>query len=430
MRRYYLHTRHHGIFYAELVTTEGCKLTARSTGTRDRDEALLTIAEWLKSGIPTGHLRKPRPMEVATGLEAILKSIRKTGLNGDDALQIVSLLKAQELIDIPVVKAGKGNVLFTDFLEKFWDYEKSPYVREKLAHGHSIGKTHCYDMSNRVRSAWIPALKGRTLSSITKADLKEFSLALSDKGLAPGSINRTMLVGTTALSWAFQEGMIPTNPTGGLVRFSGKTKKRGVLTPKEAAAVFSIPWKDKRAYAGNLLSITTGLRSGEVLALRNSDISLVGNVLFIKHSWSSADGLKTPKNGEDRKVPLLLKVREKLVELIQENPHKVVDPFVFYGALANKPLDEKVLLNGLKDACREAGIDPVAKGIVFHSHRHYYAARMADKMTAEQVSRITGHKSMAVFEEYADHVIAENLEAAGAIGAEVFGNILLFEKGA
>jgi hypothetical protein len=55
---------------------------------------------------------------------------------------------------------------------------------------------------------------------------------------------------------------------------------------------------------------------------------------------------------------------------------------------------------------------------------------MADRMTAEQVSRITGHKSRAVFEEYADHIIAENLEAAEAIGAEVFGNILSFRKGA
>lgn len=134
MRRYYLHTRHHGIFYAELVSPEGYKLTAHSTGTRDRDEALLKVAEWLKSGIPTGRLRKPRPMAVATGLEAILKSIRKTGLNGDDAMQIVSLLKSQELVDIPVIKVGKGNVLFTDFLERFWDYDKSPYVRNKLAH--------------------------------------------------------------------------------------------------------------------------------------------------------------------------------------------------------------------------------------------------------------------------------------------------------
>jgi hypothetical protein len=46
MRRYYLPTRHNGMFYAELVDPQtGLKLTARSTVTKDRDNALLKIAE-------------------------------------------------------------------------------------------------------------------------------------------------------------------------------------------------------------------------------------------------------------------------------------------------------------------------------------------------------------------------------------------------
>jgi len=37
MRRYYLHTRNNGTFYAELVDPQtGIKLTARSTGTKNR----------------------------------------------------------------------------------------------------------------------------------------------------------------------------------------------------------------------------------------------------------------------------------------------------------------------------------------------------------------------------------------------------------
>jgi integrase len=75
-------------------------------------------------------------------------------------------------------------------------------------------------------------------------------------------------------------------------------------------------------------------------------------------------------------------------------------------------------------------IDCKARNIVFHSHRHYYAARMTDCMTAEKVSRITGHKSMAVFEKYADHIISENLDEAREVGAGVFGDILAASKGA
>ena len=428
MRRYYLHTRHNGVFYAELIDPQtGVKLTARSTGTKNRDEALLKIAEWLKSGIPTGRVRKPRTIEAAVRIENILRGIRKADLNSDDALRIVQALKERGLIEISAVKTGKGSVLFTEFLENFWDYEASPYIREKLAHGHSIGKRHCYECMSRFNRYWEPVFQSRSLNSITRQDLKDFSLSLAENGLAPASINKIMAVGTTCLSWAFREGLIAMDPTVGLVNFSGESKKRGVLTSLEAHALFASQWKDKRAYIASLLACTTGMRAGEVLALKQEDIE--ERTLNIRHSWSSYDGLKTPKNGETRRVPLLQEVRGKLLELIRDNPHGP-EGFIFYGSLEDKPLDRSVLLDGLQEALAEIGIDAQERGIVFHSWRHYYAARMADRMTADQVSRVTGHKSRAVYEAYADHITAENLEEVGRVGAEVFGNLLQFKMGA
>jgi integrase len=236
-----------------------------------------------------------------------------------------------------------------------------------------------------------------------------------------------MNCGITALSWAFREGHIPVDPTIGLVRFGGDGKKRGVLTSQEAAAVFGVEWKDKRSYIGNLLALTTGLRSGEILAIRQSDIE--DRVVNVLHSWSCMDGLKSPKTGETRRVPLLPEVRGLLMELLVENPHgDIEDPFVFYGVLKDKPMDQKLLINGLRDACTKAGIDAAARGVVFHSWRHLYASRMLDKMTVEQVSRITGHKSRAVFDEYADHVEAENLDRMRDAAAETFGKVLPFNR--
>ena len=132
MRRYYLHTRHNGVIYAELVDPQTeKKLNARSTGTKDRDEALLKIAEWLKSSIPTGRVRKARTLEAAAGIENILKVMRRTDLNSDDTLRIVQALKDRGLVDIPVVKSGKGAVSFTEFLEEFWDYEAFVHIQQK-----------------------------------------------------------------------------------------------------------------------------------------------------------------------------------------------------------------------------------------------------------------------------------------------------------
>jgi integrase len=137
--------------------------------------------------------------------------------------------------------------------------------------------------------------------------------------------------------------------------------------------------------------------------------------------------LKGLKNTEARSVPLLPEVREQLLELADTAEAKYGEgAYLFYGLLKDKPIDGKFLLAGLKDACTAAGIDADKRGIVFHSHRHFYAARMADDMTAEQVPRITGHKSLAVFEEYADHIEAKNLDAMRNVAARKFGNILKF----
>jgi hypothetical protein len=99
MRRYYLHTRR-SIYYAELVTPEGRKLTACSTGKSTEDEALLVVADWLRNGVPAGRERKPRPADVVMGLDGILKVIRKTALDDEDAMLIVDSLKDRGLINL------------------------------------------------------------------------------------------------------------------------------------------------------------------------------------------------------------------------------------------------------------------------------------------------------------------------------------------
>ena len=173
MRRYYLHKRN-GVFYAELVTKEGHKLTARSTGKATEDEALLVVSKWLAEGIPSGEGGKARPVESVIGLAGILKAIQKNDLDGNDAMKIVNALKTKNLIDVSIVKAGNGARVFTEFLEEFWDYTSSPYVREKKAHGHSIGRRHCYEMMSRVHSFYFDYFAERPLNSINKPMVQKF----------------------------------------------------------------------------------------------------------------------------------------------------------------------------------------------------------------------------------------------------------------
>jgi hypothetical protein len=178
---FYIHTRK-GVYYACLVNQEtGLPMTARSTGEKDRDAALIVVSDWLRDGLP-GRGGERRKAEAAFDLDSILRGIRKAELDSGGALEIVKALKARGLIDIGAVPAGKGSVDFISFLSDFFDYDKSAYVRDRLAHGHSIGRSYCHLSLNLIRAFWEPAFKGRTLASITRNDLKTFSLSLpSDK---------------------------------------------------------------------------------------------------------------------------------------------------------------------------------------------------------------------------------------------------------
>ncbi|WP_187150891.1 integrase, partial [Treponema endosymbiont of Eucomonympha sp.] len=335
----------------------GLKLTARSTGEDNRDDALLVVADWLKNGIPKPRMNKGdrRGVHAAFDLQSILSGIRKADIDTAGAMAIVNALKARELIDIGTVPKSKTAKKLVPELLRFWDYEQSEYIRDRLAHGHSIGKTHAREMTYRVKKNWAAGFADKPLMGVTRKELKNFAFALLQSGLSAATVNITMSAGLTAFAYWHREGVVPVNLAEGFERFTSDKDKRGILTGGEAAALFARTWSDKAARAGNLLAATTGLRAGEVLALRKSDIG--DTVLNVAHSWSRADGLKSPKNGEARKVPLLPEVREALIDLLKDNPHTdYIDPFLFWGIDADKPrYDSKFLLKGLAGALSAMG---------------------------------------------------------------------------
>jgi integrase len=445
------------LYYARFINEAGETITTRSTDCTNRDAAVFTVSNWLRDGLPPNRKRgnKPRLIETEASLQSILSEIAKaTTLDTNAALEIVKALRERGLIDTPAVKAGPGKDEFVAFLEKFWDYDKSPYVQEKLAHGQRISKNHCQQKTMNIQNHYVPYFKNKPLRDITRQDLKAFSMSLTlprekpehykgsfTEKLSPASITNIMVTATVALTWASREGLIAGNPSEKLARFTGGTKKRGILTSTEAADVFAVNWPDKRAYVGNLLALTTGMRSGEILALKESDLSTNGLDLNISHSWSRIDGLKQPKNGEEREAPLLPEVRDVLRDLAKTNPWGKNEGFLFYSIVKpDVPMDQKFLIDGLRGAIEAVNknrkkenpdaelIDWKGRNITFHSHRHYFAARMADKMKPEEIMRITGHKTEAVFEEYADHIEAENLERMRNAASEAFEKVLHFSK--
>ena len=218
-RKFYLHKRG-GVFYACLVNQEtGLAMSARSTGERDRDAALIAVSGWLRDGLPQKGGER-RNTGTAFDLDGILRGIRKAELDSDAAMAIVGALKERGFIDIGAVPAGKASVKFTDFLADFWDYEKSAYIKDRLSHGHGIGRNYCGINGRHILNYWKPAFEGRMLASITRAELKAFSISLPT-GKSASYKNGILNAGLIPLGWAHEEGMIPADIARNFERYSG-----------------------------------------------------------------------------------------------------------------------------------------------------------------------------------------------------------------
>jgi site-specific recombinase XerD len=100
----------------------------------------------------------------------------------------------------------------------------------------------------------------RGCQRIHKSDLGSFSLWLKEeKELKANTINNVISVGTVALRWAAINELIPANPAEGLMTFSGKPAKRGVLSDSEVKKLFALCWPDEHSKIGNMLAMSTGV---------------------------------------------------------------------------------------------------------------------------------------------------------------------------
>lgn len=69
--------------------------------------------------------------------------------------------------------------------------------------------------------------------------------------------------------------------------------------------------------------------------------------IVIQHSWEEGYGIKPPKNGRFRAVPIPLHAQEALQTVITTHEPESI---VFYGRSKSMPLSKSYVLNGLRDA--------------------------------------------------------------------------------
>ncbi len=188
-------------------------------------------------------------------------------------------------------------------------------------------------------------------------------------------------------------------------RPSAGTRRReiGIFTKSEQAKLLSILCADvDRFKLGVLLCLFTGLRLGELCALKWSDIDLAGQTLAIRRTvqrlYVENAGTKTalvetsPKSGNSkREIPL----QDIIARLLAR--HQNGKEYVFGG---DRPLDPRTMQNHYRKILQEAGLSYKN----FHTLRHTYATNCIEGGTdVKSLSEMLGHSSVKITLNYYVH---------------------------
>ncbi len=166
-----------------------------------------------------------------------------------------------------------------------------------------------------------------------------------------------------------------------------------VFSPEEVwAMVRAAPSEQDEAIY--LTAAFTGMRMGELLALRWRDVDFAGQTIRVRASYYLGQ-LTTPKSGKVRAVPMAPDVASALAQLGRRQHWVGEDDLVFAGE-AGGYLDGSALRRRYKDALSRAALRPLR----FHDLRHTFGTRMIAKADIRRVQEWMGHADIQTTMRY------------------------------
>jgi integrase len=143
-----------------------------------------------------------------------------------------------------------------------------------------------------------------------------------------------------------------------------------------------------------LTGALTGLRMGELLALRWRDVDFPAQTLRVSASYTNGK-LGTPKSGLGRAVPLVDEVAQALARLGTRKRWAGPDDLVFAGQ-RGEYLDDSALRRRFKRARDAAGLRPLR----FHDLRHTFGSVAIRTVDPRELQEWMGHSDFSTTQIY------------------------------
>ena len=402
-------TKHSPFWYARVRLPDGTISRNKSTGKENKTDAELTVMEWVVNGcVPERTSRTGKAIgKKSFTFITLLNYLKTNDLSNQEIEDLIEVMKSRKIIQTAVRPNAKGDCDAMEYLIDFWTRDKSQYLRELELKGHSLTNRHIQNMRNTITNHWKIFLEGKLLGEITRDDVNKIFMAESTKNLTPKTVKAILQALTIPMKWAHLNGMTENNCYSGIISPKSKPKKKQILTLEQTKALFEAEWDNDRVKLACLIACFTGMREGEILALQVRDIG--EDRIYIRHSYSSYDGLKPPKNGEEREIRIPPELRDMILNQASFNPWgNGQSNFVFFSPQSpDKPLSPKRFNRYLRRALESIGY-PNPEEITFHSFRHEWCTNTLSEIGDQRICMIgSGHKTESVFNNYANHIQKE-----------------------
>jgi len=223
--------------------------------------------------------------------------------------------------DDPLVNVAPTRVTFGRSCEEWLDY---------IEHDRKRRPSTVRGYRNTVSCYLLPAFGDSTpIEDITTTDVDAYRERLVRKGkLSPRTINLTLVLLHGIFKLAVRRHGLSTNPVASAERQpQHRSGDFQVLDPGEVALLAS---KAENAQDAALLTVAafTGLRLGELLALRFADVDFAKRIVHVRRSWVLGHE-NTPKSHKVRSVPLIDQAARALDELSRREHFTEPDDRVF-----------------------------------------------------------------------------------------------------
>ncbi len=232
------------------------------------------------------------------------------------------------------------------------------------------------------------------------------------KGLSAKTVRNILQIISSAMDFAVAQKIITENPCKA-VELPKVEKQEMQTIPAEQLQAFLTEAKASGVYEMYYIELSTGLRRGELLGLKWSDIDWNNAVITVRRQVARINGEITEAPLKTKNSYRRVSISPQAIEVLKQQKAKTNSEYVFPSPTGG-PISPDSVNNMLKRVLARAGIPKVR----FHDLRHTFATiALQNGVDIKTVSSILGHFSAGfTLDTYAHVTTAAQKEAAATIG--------------